>query len=210
VKGIVFDLVGVIVDGNSGAFYRELCTKYSFNIDYQYWKVLYHQASAGKIAYQEFVRSLSSKLSISSADLETKLAETVLNRARMIYGAFDVLAQVKKLGLRTAILTNNIAEWVGIIDAKFHLSSFVERIFVSSMMDVRKPSARAYLLAANALGIPPQQVVYVGDEDEDIRGARNVGMTTIFIPGEDGMSYSSHYKISNIKEILRLPLFANS
>jgi|GEM_PF-1929140 len=209
VRGIVFDLVGVIVDGNSRAFYRELCTKYSFNIDYQLWGELYHQVSAGEIAYSEFVRSLSSRLTISTADLETKLAKTVSSRARIIYGAFDVLLQVKKLGLRTVILTNNISEWVGIIDAKFHLSSLVEKFFVSSMINVRKPSAGAYLLSANALDIPPQHLVYVGDEDEDIRGARAAGMTTVFIPGEDRTSYSCHYKVSNIREILALPLFAN-
>ena len=206
IKGIIFDLTGVIVIGNSRAFYTELTLGYNLNFNYQIWRSLYRQASSGVITYSHFVESLASKLSIPPAELELKIAASVSTKVRIAKGAYEVLLQVKRLGLRSAILTNNIAEWVGIIERKLNFGNFVDAILVSSSIKVRKPSARAYILASIAIDRIPQDLCYVGDEDGDVRGAKKVGMKAVFIPGEDEFSEYCDYMIRNIGEVLKLPL----
>ena len=206
-KGVIFDLAGVLISGSSGEFYQEVRQKYNFKIDHNLWRDLYNKASAGAISYAEFVGDMASELSIMPADLEKKFADIVSNRARIVHEAYDVLFHLQMLGMRSVILTNNIAEWVRIIEGKFRFKRFISQILVSATLRVRKPDPKAYLLAANSIGTPPQQLVYVGDEDEDIKGARDVGMRTVFIAGEDSLSQYCHYRIWNLREILKFQMF---
>ena len=46
---------------------------------------------------------------------------------------------------------------------------------------VRKPDPQAYLIAAEALGAAPEQVVFLDDTPECARGARAVGMIDILV-----------------------------
>jgi putative hydrolase of the HAD superfamily len=47
---------------------------------------------------------------------------------------------------------------------------------------VAKPDPRIFLAAARQLGVPPQQIMHVGDDPElDIVGARNAGLRTAWI-----------------------------
>jgi len=206
-KGVIFDLAGVLVSGSSREFYQEMQEKYNLKIDHNLWRDLYRKASAGAMSYAEFVKGIASELSTMPADLEKKLADVVSSKARIVHGAYDVLLHLQKRGIRSVILTNNIAEWVRIIEGNFRFKRFVSQILVSAVLCVRKPDPKAYLLAANSIGVPPQQLVYVGDEDEDIRGARNVGIRTVFIAGEDSLSRYCHYRIWNLREILKFPMF---
>lgn len=206
IGGVVFDLFGVLVKGGSRKFYNEL-NSIGINLQYQDWRLLYRKASAGDISYQVFVDTLASKSSAGSAEIEEKLAEMVSESADAVFGSRDLLLRLKKAGLPLAILTNSIAQWVNLIEGKFRFKNLVRGILVSSAIKARKPSPRAYILAAQMLGLPPTQLVYVGDEDEDIRGARNAGMVTVFIPGEDSLSEHFHYRVSNLQEMLDLPIF---
>ena len=210
VKGIVFDLAGVITTGNSRAFLADLVQRHSLEINYELWRKLYHRASIGEISYKEFVDSLAKSTSIYAEGLEARLAQVVSSHVRIVEGAYGVLINAQRLGLRCIILTNNITEWIHIMETRLRLERFVPQILVSSSMHVRKPSPKAYLMAATAVGIAPQDLVYVGDEDEDIKGARSVGMKTIFIPGEEIFSEYCHYRIWNLREILQLPLFLSA
>ncbi|MFJ8014654.1 HAD family hydrolase [Streptomyces sp. NPDC096339] len=61
-------------------------------------------------------------------------------------------------------------------------------------LGVSKPEAAAFLAACEALGLPPGEVAYVGDQPEiDARGARDAGLVSFWLdraggrgPGPDG------------------------
>ena len=47
---------------------------------------------------------------------------------------------------------------------------------------MRKPDVRIFGLACERLGVPPEEVLMVGDNLEaDIKGALNVGMKVVYI-----------------------------
>ena len=46
---------------------------------------------------------------------------------------------------------------------------------------MRKPDPQAYLIAAEALGVAPEQVVFLDDTPECALGARAVGMIDILV-----------------------------
>ncbi|MGR4884077.1 HAD family hydrolase [Streptomyces sp. LARHCF249] len=62
-------------------------------------------------------------------------------------------------------------------------------------LGISKPEAGAFLAACEALGLPPEEVAYVGDQPEiDARGARDAGLLAVWLdrdggrgPGPDGV-----------------------
>jgi putative hydrolase of the HAD superfamily len=66
------------------------------------------------------------------------------------------------------------------------LDAFVDATDVG----VGKPDARAYLAAADALGLPPERVVFLDDLPENVEGARAVGMGAVRVtPGDAALAF---------------------
>ncbi|MEF2528758.1 MULTISPECIES: HAD family hydrolase [Streptomyces] len=83
-------------------------------------------------------------------------------------------------------------------DAKLRHLGLRERFEVllcAAELGVSKPEAAAFLAACEALGLPPAEVAYVGDQPEiDARGARDAGLAAVWLdrdgvrgPGPDGV-----------------------
>ncbi len=65
------------------------------------------------------------------------------------------------------------------------INSFFNAIVVSDEIGWRKPSAKIFQDALNKLGVEAKNAVYIGDSPiEDIKGAKQVGLKTIFIPSQ--------------------------
>ena len=85
----------------------------------------------------------------------------------------------------TALLTNNFVSWsdpaasdVGDPDLREVLACF-DVVVESSVVGVRKPEPRFYELALEALGVGPDECVFLDDLGVNLRPARAMGMTTI-------------------------------
>ncbi len=62
---------------------------------------------------------------------------------------------------------------------KMRLRERTECIFISELFGAHKPDPSIFLAGAEKLGLPPSEILFVGDNvDADIRGAQSVGMRT--------------------------------
>jgi len=80
---------------------------------------------------------------------------------------------------KTGILSN---AWLGaraVITQEFGLGSTVDIIVISAEEGVQKPDARIYRIAAERLGVSPEEVVFVDDMAENVEAARAIGMRGI-------------------------------
>ena len=60
-------------------------------------------------------------------------------------------------------------------------------IFFTDQMGVGKPNPKLYQKACEALGVPPERAMYVGDRPEtDVHPARRVGLKTVHYRGAHG------------------------
>ncbi|MFB7174135.1 HAD family hydrolase [Streptomyces sp. NPDC056254] len=72
-------------------------------------------------------------------------------------------------------------------------------------LGVSKPEAKAFLAACDALGLPPGEVAYVGDQPEiDARGARDAGLLAVWID-RDGLRGPGPEGAHRIEGLDRLP-----
>ena len=98
----------------------------------------------------------------------------------------ELMADAKAAGLRLGALTNDMTafhgpEWVA---RQEHLKLF-DVIVDASLTGVMKPDPRAFRGGAEALGLRPQQIVFLDDMPWNVEGARQAGMTAVRVPWDD-------------------------
>lgn len=77
---------------------------------------------------------------------------------------------------KTAILSNAWLNARAAITQKFGMGDAVDTIIISAEEGIAKPDARIYRLAAERLGVLPQEAIFVDDMPENADAARAVGM----------------------------------
>jgi putative hydrolase of the HAD superfamily len=86
-----------------------------------------------------------------------------------------------------AVVTDAQSAWARAELHQVGLSDLFDPIVVSGDHGFRKPDPRLFAIALDALGVAPQQAVYVGnDMYRDIHGARQVGMGTVMFASDQG------------------------
>jgi putative hydrolase of the HAD superfamily len=97
-------------------------------------------------------------------------------------GALDLLARLRKRGLKLAMITNGFAETHREKIALLALEDAFDEIFIADEVGMLKPDPRLFRLAAERLGVPAEVCAMVGDRFErDITGAQAVGMFTVWM-----------------------------
>ena len=94
----------------------------------------------------------------------------------------DALDELNDMGLRLACVSNAFmgADTLMRIMEEKGLSRHLEFIISSAEVGIRKPDQAIYLSAANHLGLPPEDIVYVGDRvSADVEGPGAIGMPGI-------------------------------
>ena len=64
---------------------------------------------------------------------------------------------------------------------KFDLTPYFDSVVISGEVGVKKPDPRIFDTALEQTGIKPEEVIYVGDTDDDTQAARTAGMVPILI-----------------------------
>lgn len=93
----------------------------------------------------------------------------------MYEGAREMLDALRSAGYRLGIVTGKGRDGWSVTEAAIDLGAF-EVIVTDDDMRAPKPDPGGLLAAAEALGIAPEQAVYIGDTRSDMHAGRNAGM----------------------------------
>jgi putative hydrolase of the HAD superfamily len=163
--------------------------------------------SASDAALQEMVAYMMTQVKRNTmihedmfqALIEKYPPEKPYNRARCIHyyykhfpefvqpypETFGILKKLRASGVKTGLITNIPQDRVAPQWAKIRalgLPELMDVILVSGELGIHKPDVRIYEHAAKALGVSPEECVFVGDDpDSDILGALNAGMEAVWL-----------------------------
>ena len=103
-------------------------------------------------------------------------------RAEMV----DLMTEAKAAGLRLGALTNDMTAFhgPGWVERQEHLKLF-DIIVDASLTGVLKPDPRAFASAAEALGLPAEQIVFLDDMPWNVEGAFRAGLTAVRVPWDN-------------------------
>lgn len=94
-------------------------------------------------------------------------------------GAADVLAALRRRGVRTGVVSNFDHRLRPLLDA-LGLVSLLDVIVLPSDVGAAKPDPRIFEYALEQLGVRAAEAIYVGDDaDEDVAAAQRVGLRAV-------------------------------
>jgi putative hydrolase of the HAD superfamily len=140
----------------------------------------------GKEHWIEWNRRVLSHLGISSArtDLASHIDSSWWSRAKVsLYpDVIPLLNELKSRGIKMGAVTNGVSSDLPYLVDDVGLGDYLEVKVSSDLAGRRKPSPRIFLHASKEIGLPPSDILFVGDEEElDYKPSESVGMTPVLI-----------------------------
>jgi putative hydrolase of the HAD superfamily len=96
--------------------------------------------------------------------------------------ALALVEECKGAGRALGILTNELMDFQGRewVEAQSWFADFPVLVD-SSELGIRKPDPQPYLIAAQLLGLHPEEIVFIDDNPSYVEGGRAVGMRSILL-----------------------------
>jgi putative hydrolase of the HAD superfamily len=100
---------------------------------------------------------------------------------RFFPGAIEALAEIKRRGVKLALVTNGEAEGQRQKVTHFDLARFFDHVQIEGEVGFGKPEERAYLHAMEKLGVTPAETWMVGDNLEwEVAAPQRLGIYSIW------------------------------
>lgn len=222
IKAVIFDFIGTLASVRNYSLEAsklkqyESIVKAGFNVSVEKFMEAYTKAHEKYrvIRYEELVE-VTNAIWISDAlnclgfktdaeDPRVKVAvnvffEDYLNSLELNPCTKEMLTEVSK-SYRLGLISN--FTYAPVIHAglrKLGIGQFFNAILVSEDVGWRKPNRRIFQEALARLGVAAHETVFVGDcPQEDIKGAADAGMRTVFVP-------SQFYSLESLAESKQKP-----
>tara|TARA_Y100000310_G_C20553202_1_gene749176 strand:- start:62 stop:673 length:612 start_codon:yes stop_codon:yes gene_type:complete len=87
----------------------------------------------------------------------------------------DIFQKLKSNEKKTGFVTSLKSEFSKGLLEKFDLLQFADTIITPSECRVPKPNPRSVRMAISELNLNPNEVIYIGDNENDMKAAKNAG-----------------------------------
>jgi epoxide hydrolase-like predicted phosphatase len=200
VKGLLVDFGGVLttnVFNSFKAFCRteglpDDCVKNMFR-ERGEGLALLRQLEKGELTAVEFSQKFAPLLGVSPDNLVSRLFGRVGPDEPMA----DAVRRARAAGIKTGLVSNSWGN--GLAYDQALLDELFDAVVISGQVGLHKPQPEIYVLAAERIGVAPEQCVFVDDLRENCAGAEAVGMKAILHRGSAGT-------LPQLQELLGVPV----
>ena len=91
-------------------------------------------------------------------------------------GMIDLIREVRRDGIRTSLLTNNVKEWEPKWRSMMPIDELFETVVDSAFVGCRKPDPRIYELTLERIGLEPGQCIFIDDMEINVDAANELGI----------------------------------
>ena len=179
---VVFDLGGVLIDWNPRYLYRKLfpgdeagMEAFLAEVTNTEWNAL---QDAGR-PWDEAIEALAARHP-DKADL---ISAYRLRWVEMLGGAIEptveILAELRRAGVRLFALTNWSAETFPIARPRFPFLEWFEGIVISGEVRLAKPDVKVFEHLIERHELEPATTVFIDDSAANVRAAASLGFRTI-------------------------------
>lgn len=124
--------------------------------------------------------------------------------ARPFPEAVETLAGLRQAGLKTGVLTDvayGMDNCFSLQDIAM-LTDYLDIALTSVDVGYRKPNNAGFLKLLQHFQVQPGEMMYVGDEEKDIIGARRLGIVSVLVCRKgDPEDFRQDYTIRSLREI---------
>jgi len=184
IHALLFDLGGVIVDidfgrvfaiwsGHSGVPAAVIRSRFSFDASYR-------AHERGEISASAYFDSLRAALGIRISDAQFRAGWDAIFVGE-VPGIAALLGRAKRRFPLYAFSNSNAHHHVYWARKFADTLSNFEQVFVSCELGLRKPEPAAFEWVASAIGTAYENILFFDDTDENVRGARVLGMQAVHV-----------------------------
>ena len=182
---VIFDMDGVLVD--------------SYHAHYESWRLLYEElgttytdaafaADFGRTTREILRRTIQGELSdarVGELDARKEALYRDIIRANFpaMAGAVELVQALAKDGFRLAIGSSGPPENVALVLEKLAGDRWLHVAVTGADVTRGKPDPEVFQIAAERLGVPPENCAVVEDAVHGIEAAHRAGMTAIAVTG---------------------------
>jgi putative hydrolase of the HAD superfamily len=183
IKAVFFDMGGVMVgssvDDISRAVERFFKIKNFHFLNSAFSQDLFHLMETGKISEKNFWQGFSKKINRRLRRGWKKIIPHCLKKAKIRHKMKKLVLSLKQKGIKTAVLSNVSQPF-----AQRHYRLGHYRIFdyliLSCEVGFRKPDPRIFHRALSAVGVKPEESIFIDDKEKNIKAAEKIGIKGIF------------------------------
>ena len=153
-------------------------------IDHSSPNTAWARIERGEMSLHEFGEVLDAELPGLSAvfsNVDTLPPSRLQVRDDMV----EFVRNLRQRGIRTALCTNNIAEFRPIWTAKLDCGALFDCVIDSSAVGMRKPEPRMFELVESLVGVPASQSVFVDDIAVNTAAAAAAGFRAVLVGETD-------------------------
>ncbi len=181
-KAVIFDMDGVLVDSQP-YHYRadvESMARYGILKDEKFY-----EAFAGTVT-SDRMRTLKNMFGLeASVEEMTELREQMIldiiadEDIKAVRGIPELLRNIKAMGLKTAVASSSSYDLIELVLKKTGIAEYFD--LLTSGIDVKrgKPAPDVFLLAAERLGVEPEECLVVEDSENGVKAAKAAGMKAL-------------------------------
>lgn len=166
-------------------------------------------AHAGEIGIEEFFGWLLRHYGIEDPKALAEGLDLLIRQqsdVQFFDGVAETLHALKDRGFQLGIVTNTFnsreekTRWFRSIGIHDIWDSYAD----SRELQIVKPDPEIYLAALDPLGVGPAQAAFVGHAQNELDGAKGLGLTTIVF-NPDTASVRGDFKVDHFADLLTLP-----
>lgn len=137
-----------------------------------------HALERGECSVADFERMLAERLVTTTGGKVRAdgLLTRMLSASRPVAAMYEVLRELRRDGVRTALLSNS---WGSHGYPRQDFPALFDAVVISGEVGMRKPEARIFTHTAQLLGIDPAECVFIDDLEPNVRAAIACGMTGV-------------------------------
>lgn len=185
---VMYDLDGTLIDTASeiAAAVNATLKQYQFNT------VTEHQVKAwiGHGTVWLMQQAWPDKHDVQAQDTWKKVMQNFMQHYKNVVGtmskpypaALETLIELKKQGIKQAIVTNKEEPYTSKILAQHHMKGLFDLLISGNSLSCKKPDAAVVEYCLEILGETKENSLFVGDSEIDITTAKNAGVTCWVVP----------------------------
>ncbi len=196
---VLFDLFGTLITAESDDnAHRALSEKLAHIHDYAfkgeehfqlYYELIHGKRSREKLtsskavweALRELSRKYGFKLKIDYPGVRKLHLMFHIAYAEPYPDAIDALKKAKTLCGKIGLVSDADNDMAYGILYKLKFLQYLDTVVTSEEVGVSKPDPKLFLVAAERLGVRPENIVMIGDSWKDVEGAKNAGMRAVLV-----------------------------
>lgn len=178
IKAVLFDFGGVLTPGGgSGSIQKLFAGMFGLDIADVQVDDLHHSLRRGEISDDEFFAEINRRHPNSPpATREAFLAKTdIFVRSEPVY---ELAEKLRANGIKTGILSNMYDMTAQVLWEKGFYDGF-DPVVLSCEEHFAKPDREFYQIAVRKLGVQPQEVLFIDDQQKCMPPAQALGMRII-------------------------------